>query len=124
MQKTKVLALEASMQSRSILLEALIEYEVLMASDAQDAIIALNEHPDIQVVVMDMSLGGHSGMEFLYELRTYPDWSAVKVIVYSSIELPESIVSSRAWQQLDVFLYLYKPRSHLNELCSAVQRAL
>ncbi len=124
MQKTKVLALEASMQSRSILLEALIEYEVLMASDAQDAIIALNEHPDIRVVVMDMSLGGHSGMEFLYELRTYSDWSDVNVIVYSSVELPEAIVSSRAWQQLNVFSYMYKPRSYLNDLCSTVQRAL
>lgn len=119
-----MLVLEPSMQSRSILLEALIDYKVVHASDAQEAIHVLSEDSAIGVVVMDMSLGGHSGMEFLYELRTYPDWSEVAVIVYSSVELSAEVLSSRAWQELGVLTYLYKPQSSLNELRAAVDKAI
>ncbi len=75
---------------------------------------AANSTPDI--VVVELSLAAHSGLEFLYEFRTYKDWQAVPVIIYSSIQLPDHIMRSRAWEQLGIARYLYKPQCSLRAL--------
>jgi len=119
-----VMVIEPSMHTRTVLLETLHAYDVLLAVDAEAAIHMLSDNPQCKVVIVDISLAGHSGFEFLYELRTYRDWDDISAIVYSSIELDHDILQSRAWQKLMVFRYFYKPQARLDELAAAVEAAI
>lgn len=119
-----MLVVDPSLQSRSVLLELFADKEVLLASDAEEAIRILADHSDCKVVIVDVSLAAHSGFEFLYELRTYADWSDVSVIVYSSVDLQRDILKSRAWQQLQIAAYFYKPKALLRELHKVVSGLL
>ena len=52
------------------------------AMDSADA-----AHPDI--IILDLLLAGRSGIEFLYELRSYPEWAKLPVIIYSNVPAEE-----------------------------------
>ena len=90
---------------------------------AQSAIIAADAlNPD--VVVLELQLVAHSGAEFLYEFRSYPDWQEVPVVVHSQIppaQFAQNFAATR--QQLGIVEYLYKPQTDLRTLQAAVQRA-
>lgn len=78
--------------------------------------------PDI--IVLDLLLAGRSGMEFLYEFRSYPEWINVPAIVYSNV-LPEEFSSTNiGFDQLDITAYHYKPATSITELCRSIDRAL
>lgn len=94
--------------------------KVAIASNADTAIEAADDlQPDI--VVTELSLAGHSGTEFLYEFRTYSDWSEVPIVIYSSMKLPDEISNSHDWKHLDIAEFLYKPDESLDQLASRVE---
>jgi DNA-binding response OmpR family regulator len=95
-------------------------YEVTQVSGAQEAIISANDfHPDI--VVLELKLVGHNGVEFLYEFRSYPDWQEIPVIINSLIHPREFASSAILWREIKVAGYLYKPQSSLKQLSSAIR---
>jgi len=119
----KVLVIEPGVSERSTMVEALAKYEVTVVASAGDAINAAND-ANVDLVIMELSLGGHSGMEFLYEFRTYADWQKIPVIVYSSLRVDDAVLKSRAWQQLNISDYLYKPASSLERLKRSASKVL
>jgi DNA-binding response OmpR family regulator len=95
-------------------------HTVCMCASAQSAIFCADEmQPD--VVLLELQLVGHSGLEFLYEFRSYPDWQDVPVIVHSHVPAGEL---SGSWQllksQLGVVGYHYKPLTSLHTLLRSV----
>ncbi|HET7528868.1 MAG TPA: response regulator, partial [Candidatus Saccharimonadales bacterium] len=55
-------------------------YSVHTFCDPQEAIVGADTtRPDLAII--ELSLAGRSGIEFLYELRSYPDWQSLPVIV-------------------------------------------
>ncbi len=98
-------------------------YEVDWQVDPQSALdIADNELPS--VIIIDLVLAGHGGIEFLYEFRSYPDWQEIPVVVFSSLsaeELKEALVG---FDHLNVTNYHYKPNTTLAELTRTVGRIL
>jgi DNA-binding response OmpR family regulator len=99
-------------------------HEVVACAGAQTAIQAADQtRPD--VVILELQLVEHSGVEFLYEFRSYPDWQTIPVVVQSyipSVEFADNQQSLRG--QLGVTAYLYKPRTTLRQLVAAVNRQL
>lgn len=95
-------------------------HEVNAASSAQAAIMAADATPP-DIVVLELQLVGHSGIEFLYEFRSYTDWQKVPVIIQTHVP-PHEFTDS--WQilqdELGVEDYLYKPRTSLSQLVTAV----
>lgn len=94
---------------------------VQTAATAQAAIHAADDvRPDL--VVLEMQLTSHSGIEFLYEFRSYPDWQGVPVVVVSNVPPGEF---SESWQllkeELGVQAYHYKPRTTLRALLKTVE---
>lgn len=91
-------------------------YEVAMANGAQAGVLAADEkRPD--VIVLEIQLVGHSGIEFLYELRSYPEWQDIPVIIQSQVppvEFQDS--ASLLKDELGVQAYLYKPHASLRQL--------
>lgn len=94
-------------------------HSVVFTVDAQAAITAADARcPD--VIILDLLLAGRSGIEFLYELRSYPDWQAIPALVYSSIRPSE--LSAAAHQELGIVKAFYKPLARIQDLVEEVGR--
>lgn len=99
-------------------------HDVIVAAGAQTAIFAADKQlPD--VVVLELQLVEHSGIEFLYEFRSYPEWQGIPVIIFSQVP-PAEFGPSRGLLQkhLGVHVYHYKPQTSLSRLLAAVNDCL
>ena len=99
-------------------------HSVVICASAQAGIFAADETPP-DVIIMELQLIGHSGIEFLYEFRSYPEWQATPVIIHSQVPAAEF---QEAWQllrdELGISAYLYKPTTNFATLARSVQQAL
>lgn len=95
-------------------------YDVSVVSGSQSAInSASNVKPD--VVVLEIQLIEHSGIEFLYEFRSYSDWQEVPILIHTNVPYFEL---RDGWpllnQSLGVAMYKYKPDTVLDELIASI----
>lgn len=99
-------------------------HTLVPCASAQAAVLAADQkRPD--VVLVELQLIEHSGIEFLYEFRSYADWQSVPLIILSQVPPAEF---ANNWQlfkdQLNISQYLYKPQTSLQELLAAVDQVL
>ncbi|MET0779307.1 MAG: response regulator [Candidatus Saccharimonadales bacterium] len=88
---------------------------------AQQAIHAADQQmPDI--VILELQLPAHNGIEFLHEFRSYPEWQQVPAVVNTTLApaLMQPYTQTLK-QDLGVQVILYKPTATLAELCRAVK---
>jgi DNA-binding response OmpR family regulator len=95
-------------------------HTVVMCASAQSAVFAADEQkPD--VVIMELQLIGHSGLEFLYEFRSYSEWQAIPVVINTTVPAGEF---SGSWEvlkkHLGVQAYHYKPLTSLHKLLRSI----
>ncbi|MDO8591466.1 MAG: response regulator [bacterium] len=91
--------------------------------DPQEAMDSADvSHPDI--IILDLLLAGRSGVEFLYEFRSYPEWTKLPVIIYSNVPAEEFSGTGIGAVQLDITAYYYKPTTPVSELVSSVEKIL
>ena len=96
-------------------------HTVAHAFTEQSAINAADTHtPDI--VILELQLAAHSGVEFLHEFRSYPEWQDVPVVVQSNLA-PAKLAAAEDGlrRDLGVRAILYKPRTTLQQLLRAVR---
>jgi CheY-like chemotaxis protein len=99
-------------------------HRVCHVTGAQEAIQAADERePDI--VLLEMRLAVHDGVEFLHEFRSYAEWQKIPVVLNTYIE-PSLLEPVRVALERDfgVNRYLYKPHTSLEQLVSIVNQAL
>lgn len=99
-------------------------HTVVCCASAQAGIISADQHrPD--VVILELQLIEHSGIEFLYELRSYQDWQNIPVIVHTMVP-PSEFTANRNLlkSQLGVDTYLYKPDTSLRQLLSSISERI
>lgn len=85
------------------------------AGSAQTAIGACEEYkPDL--ILVDLQLIGHSGVEFLHELRSYGEWQKIPVILLSSVPENSLLKFDDSFRQLGIVRYAYKPETSLSKL--------
>jgi DNA-binding response OmpR family regulator len=122
----KVLLIEPDLKLARIYANALKlrHHEVAVAHNAQDAIVEADESKP-SVVILEVQLAAHSGLEFLYEFRSYSDWTNIPVIIMSSVP-PAEFESSRKLlhDRLGVVAYHYKPQTSLQTMLHAVDNAV
>jgi len=99
-------------------------HTVKTAATAQAAITTADDkQPDL--VILEVQLVEHSGIEFLYEFRSYPEWQDIPVLIHSNVPPAEFNDSQQILKnQLGVDYYLYKPRTTLQELLYSVREQL
>lgn len=98
-------------------------HTVAHAATAQSAVQFSDEHrPD--VVVLELQLPSHNGVEFLYEFRSYPEWAHVPVVVHTFVPLDELAQTPVLQRELGVCELLHKPATSLATLCAAVGAAV
>lgn len=97
-------------------------HDVVACVSAQTAIQAADQlRPDL--VILELQLVGPSGVEFLYEFRSYPDWQSIPVLIQTAIPPGEFTGNQRILRrELGVAHYLYKPQTSLRELVAAIQQ--
>ena len=96
-------------------------HQVKHMVEPQAAVLAIDKKlPDL--VIMELLLAGHSGVEFLYELRSYPEWQQLPVIVYSSLPLAEAQGYANNLATLNIKSFFYKPEASLAQLLAAVEQ--
>lgn len=95
-------------------------HTVAHAHSAQEAINeADDKKPD--VVVLELRMTVHDGVEFLQEFRSYSEWLHTPVIINSATP-PAALRSVQYALEHDygVTMCLYKPHTTLHQLLSAV----
>lgn len=123
---TRVLLLEPDVVLAEIYCTALQNagHTVSIATTAQAAIKEADVHkPD--VVLLELQLTAHNGVEFLYEFRSYDDWLTVPVVIQTNV--PEELLREGAQtltKQLAIAAYLYKPKATLQQMVRAVSAAI
>lgn len=87
--------------------------------DLQAAINAADsQRPDL--VILDLMLCGRSGVEFLYEFRSYPDWQEIPVVLFSNISVRDLGHSTSSFDELNISAYHYKPTTSLAQLAASI----
>lgn len=99
-------------------------HTVQVCATAQTAIFCADAQlPDL--IIMELQLVGHSGIEFLYELRSYPDWQKIPAVIVTGVPAGEF---NDSWplmrNELGVSGYFYKPLVSLRTLLRAVRDTL
>jgi DNA-binding response OmpR family regulator len=98
-------------------------HNVRLCPGAQRAVNLIDEKiPDI--IVLEVQLADHGGIEFLYELRSYAEWQHIPIVVHSLV--PQNLFSDNSlrMRELGVTHFLYKPSTNLTLLNRAVNEAL
>lgn len=94
-------------------------HDVNVCLAAQQAITAIDaDKPD--VIICELLLAQHNGIEFLYEFRSYPEWQNIPVVILSMVPISELKDYRHSFKQLGVKRCLYKPQASLSELGYAI----
>jgi CheY-like chemotaxis protein len=120
---TRVLLLEPDKLLAKTYQQALAHagYEVYYAASGQDAIDVADEiTPDL--VILELQLPAHNGLEFIYEFRSYGEWQKVPIIVNTTIPPQDlALVASTSHKELGVKVWHYKPQTSLQALLRSVK---
>lgn len=100
------------------------DHQVVCCASAQAAIISADQHRP-HVIILELQLIEHSGVEFLYELRSYPEWQDISVILHTTVPPSEFNDNYRLLNdQLGISTYLYKPETSLDNLARSLNELL
>ncbi len=98
-------------------------YSVAVQTSAQAAVHSVDvQNP--RLIITELQLAEHNGVEFLYELRSYPDWQNIPVIVLTSVPPAETRLRSTVQRELGIVRYCYKPHTRLERLVQTAQEIL
>lgn len=94
-------------------------HKVQWAAHAQDAVhLADKVRPGL--VILELQLAGHNGIEFLHEFRSYPEWQGIGVILLTLVP-PQSLqISQEIMDSFGIVGALYKPATTLKQLISVI----
>ncbi len=95
---------------------------VSLVSNAQEAVDVLDSQP-IDVLITDVLLGSHDGVEIIHEVRSYDDWLELPIIVLSSLPDMDFPLGGSRMSRYGIFEMLYKPTTKPEQLLETVLRA-
>lgn len=123
---TKALIIEDDLWLLEMYQDSLVSggIEVLSASSAESGLSTLDSHEDINLIILDMFLPSHSGIEFLHEIASYSDVNNLPIIILSSVSKRDFGMTDERWLHYGVVEYLYKPQTKPQDLLVAIKKQL
>ncbi len=95
-------------------------HKIIWKRTAQTALDGLDEQfPD--VIVLEIQLGLHNGIEFIYEIKSYPEWQHIPIIIHTMNQYTQAPDFTEPFKQLGVEIILYKPRTATKQLMEVLQ---
>lgn len=120
MKRQNVLLLEDDAWLQEMYADSLEGVVVSLAASADEALEKLDEKT-FDLIVLDMFLPGHNGIEFIHEIASYEDTADIPIIVLSAVSPDGFGLSQERMKQYNVVEYLYKPALKPSEVASRVR---
>lgn len=89
-------------------------------SSAEEAISIVDTYKP-KLIVLELQLPGHNGIEFLNELGSYPDLKNISIILLTFV--PEADIHLTR-SNFKIARYLYKPQATLEQMIESVKDAV
>ena len=89
----------------------------------QSAIDWIDDNGPVDLVITELLLGEHNGLEFINELRSHHDWMNIPVVIQTTVPPSQHVLSTEDWRRLGVVSYLYKPTTKLADLARVVRQS-
>jgi DNA-binding response OmpR family regulator len=93
---------------------------VCWTNGAQDAIHQADGF-NPELVILELQLAAHNGVEFLYEFRSYSDWIDIPAVILSVVPQGASGLPEPTLEKLGVIDYLYKPETKLKDVVRTIR---
>ncbi len=94
-------------------------HSVQWAAHAQDAVhLADANRPEL--IILELQLAGHNGIEFLYEFRSYPEWQGIGVVLLTLVPPASLQITQAMMDRLGIIGCLYKPATTIKQLVSVI----
>lgn len=118
MQPRKVLVVDDSKLMHKMYEVMLRQYALVYASDGRQALDRLQEHADIDLVLLDINMPNMNGLEFLAQLRSDGSRSELPVIIISTEGREEDTARGL---EAGATAYIKKP-FHSEEIIEVISR--
>jgi len=118
LQPRKVLVVDDSKLMHKMYEVMLRQYPLVYASDGRQALDRLQDHADIDLVLLDINMPNMNGLEFLAEMRSDPARSELPVIIISTEGREEDTARGL---EAGATAYIKKP-FHSEEILEVISR--
>ncbi len=118
MQPKKVLVIDDSKLIHKMFEVMLRSYSLVHAMDGREGLERLHEHPDIDLIVLDINMPSMNGFEFLEEVKRSEAFDKVPVIIVSTEGKDQDTVRGL---QAGAAAYIKKP-FHNEEILQLIER--
>jgi two-component system, chemotaxis family, chemotaxis protein CheY len=118
LQPRKVLVVDDSKLMHKMYEVMLRQYPLVYASDGRQALDRLRDHPDIDLVLLDINMPNMNGLEFLAELRSDAARADLPVIIISTEGREEDTARGL---EAGATAYIKKP-FHSEEILEVISR--
>lgn len=116
-----ILLIEPDVKLAQLVSQYLNQHKVVVADDGHTAVLCL-EKTRVDAIISEHTFKSHNSFEFLYELRSYPEWQDLPFILFSSTYLSDAVTKSDVYTKLKIDNYLYKPKTTLKQLANSLNR--
>jgi CheY-like chemotaxis protein len=92
----KALVVDDDLINRKLIIASLAKegFECIEATNGVEAFTALNEHSDIDIILLDILMPVMNGIEFLKEIKIKPDYINLPIIVLTTDDSKKTEVLS------------------------------
>ena len=118
MQPRKILVVDDSKLMHKMYEVMLRQYALVYASDGRQALDRLQEHEDIDLVLLDVNMPNMNGLEFLAQIRSDGSRSLLPVVIISTEGRDEDTVRG---MEAGATAYIKKP-FHSEEILDVIAR--
>jgi response regulator of citrate/malate metabolism len=108
--KRSILLVEDDLWLGDMYFQELKDHQVLRAATAEQA-LELIENNSISLIVLDVFLPDHNGLELIHEIASYQDSMNIPIIILSAVSEQDFGLSKKRMSHYGIVDYLYKPES-------------
>lgn len=122
---TDILIIEPSQDLALVISQALARQEIssVIAQTSQEGIEQADKNTP-RLVILELLIPKHNGLEFIHEFRSYPDWLDIPIIIYSQMPASELDTTPEILNEMGIIEHLYKPTTGLGQLVKSVEKYL
>jgi len=99
------------------------EITSVIANSAEDAIKQADQSKP-KLVILELLMPKHNGLEFIHEFRSYGDWIDIPIIIYSQISADEAGITEQVKKDIGIKEHFYKPTTSLQKLVDQAEQVL
>jgi len=118
LQPRKVLVVDDSKLMHKMFEVMLRQYSLVYASDGRQALDRLREHPDIDLVLLDVNMPNMNGLEFLEQLKAGGGGDGMSIVIISTEGRDEDTARGL---EAGASAYIKKP-FHSEEILAVISR--